>query len=100
MALGRVGAGLRGRHASRDAVCVGVRRCASVCASCRPRDALAPQSAIVGFEIVVDAIDAKFKLSQNRPDDTAAIAAALDAEQQSALAALVREHAPRTLAKL
>jgi len=52
--------------------------------------------AIVGFEIVVDRLDGKFKLSQNRQgDDIANVAKALDAEDQQALASLMREHAVR-----
>ncbi|MBK6980807.1 MAG: FMN-binding negative transcriptional regulator [Betaproteobacteria bacterium] len=50
--------------------------------------------AIVGFEISVDRLDGKFKLSQNRRrEDIEGVAAALDGEGQGALAALMRAHA-------
>lgn len=50
--------------------------------------------AIVGFEIPVDRLDGKFKLSQNRRrEDIEAVTAALDGEGQGALAALMRAHA-------
>ena len=50
--------------------------------------------AIVGFEIVVDRLEGKFKLSQNRRrEDVDGVAAALEAEGQDALAALMRAHA-------
>ncbi|MGE0358279.1 MAG: FMN-binding negative transcriptional regulator [Burkholderiales bacterium] len=52
--------------------------------------------AIVGFEIAVERLEGKFKLSQNRrPDDVANVAAALEAEGRGALADLMREHAAR-----
>jgi transcriptional regulator len=50
--------------------------------------------AIVGFELAVEKLDGKFKLSQNRPADHARVVAALEAEGASDLAALMREHAP------
>jgi transcriptional regulator len=50
--------------------------------------------AIVGFEIVVDRLEGKFKLSQNRrPEDVAGAAAALEGEGHGALAALMRRPA-------
>ena len=50
--------------------------------------------AIVGFEIAVDRLEGKFKLSQNRRrEDVDGVAAALEAEGQEALAALMRAHA-------
>lgn len=50
--------------------------------------------AIVGFEIAVDRLEGKFKLSQNRRgEDIARVAAALEAEGQGQLAALMRAHA-------
>jgi len=49
---------------------------------------------LVGFEIEVARLEGKFKLSQNRrPEDIAGVAAALDAEGQGELAALMRAHA-------
>ncbi|MDH5263168.1 MAG: FMN-binding negative transcriptional regulator [Betaproteobacteria bacterium] len=51
--------------------------------------------AIVGFEIVVETLEGKFKLSQNRSArDREGVAAALEAEGQEALAALMRAHSP------
>ena len=53
-------------------------------------------AAIVGFEIAVERLEGKFKLSQNRrPADLEGVIAALEREGQGALAALVREHADR-----
>jgi transcriptional regulator len=52
------------------------------------------RKAIVGFEIAVERLEGKFKLSQNRrAEDIAGVAAALEAEGQGALAALMRAHA-------
>jgi transcriptional regulator len=52
--------------------------------------------AIVGFEISVDRLEGKFKLSQNRrPEDVQGVAAALEAEGQAELATLMRAHAAR-----
>lgn len=52
--------------------------------------------AIVGFEIAVERLEGKFKLSQNRrPEDVAAVIAGLEAEGQGALASLMAEHASR-----
>lgn len=51
--------------------------------------------AIVGFEIVVETLEGKFKLSQNRSArDRERVAAALEAEGQEAIAALMRAHPP------
>lgn len=47
--------------------------------------------AIVGFEIEVERLEGKFKLSQNRPGEVGRVIDALDAEEP-ALAALMREH--------
>jgi len=53
-------------------------------------------AAIVGFEIAVERLEGKFKLSQNRrPADLEGVIAALEAEGQGELAALMREHAAR-----
>lgn len=49
--------------------------------------------AIVGFEIEVERLEGKFKLSQNRPAEVARVIAELEREEP-ALAALMREHAP------
>ena len=51
-------------------------------------------AAIVGFEIEVTKLEGKFKLSQNRPVEIPRVAAALEARGETALAALMREHAP------
>ena len=48
--------------------------------------------AIVGFEIEVERLEGKFKLSQNRPGEIARVIEALDREEP-ALAALMRSHA-------
>ena len=50
--------------------------------------------AIVGFEIEVERIDGKFKLSQNRPKEIARVAQALEAGGEAELATLMRGHAP------
>jgi transcriptional regulator len=49
---------------------------------------------IVGFEIEVETLEAKFKLSQNRPAEVPRVIAALEAEGEGATAALMRAHAP------
>jgi len=48
--------------------------------------------AIVGFEIAVELIEGKFKLSQNRAAEAPRVIAALEAEGEGELAALMREH--------
>jgi transcriptional regulator len=50
--------------------------------------------AIVGFEIEVERLDGKFKLSQNRPVEIPRVAERLEASGEKALAQLMREHAP------
>jgi transcriptional regulator len=51
---------------------------------------------IVGYTLVVDRLDGKFKLSQNRPgDDARRVAERLEAGRDPALASLMREHPPR-----
>lgn len=51
-------------------------------------------AAVVGFEVVVDRLEGKFKLSQNRGRaDIAGVVGALQANGQSELAALMRAHA-------
>lgn len=53
-------------------------------------------AAIVGFEIAVERLEGKFKLSQNRrPEDVEGVIAALEREGQEELAALMRRHAAR-----
>ncbi len=53
-------------------------------------------AAIVGFEIAVERLEGKFKLSQNRSrEDVQAVVAGLEAEGQGALAALMAAHAVR-----
>ena len=49
--------------------------------------------AIVGFEIEVERLEAKFKLSQNRPAEIPRVIAALEREGEAALAGLMRGHA-------
>ena len=49
--------------------------------------------AIVGFEIEVERLEGKFKLSQNRPAEVPRVIAALDAgSREPELAALMRDH--------
>jgi len=50
--------------------------------------------AIVGFELEVERLEGKFKLSQNRPVEIARVAEKLEASGEKALASLMREHAP------
>ena len=49
---------------------------------------------IVGFTLRVERLEAKFKLSQNRPAEIPRVVAALEAEGEGATAALMRAHAP------
>ncbi|HEX4331720.1 MAG TPA: FMN-binding negative transcriptional regulator [Usitatibacter sp.] len=49
---------------------------------------------IVGFEIEVERLEAKFKLSQNRPADAPRVIERLEASGERELAALMRQHAP------
>lgn len=65
-------------------------------------DALPPEftaammRAIVGFEIAVESLEGKFKLSQNRrPEDVEGVADALVSEGQAELAAMMRARAVR-----
>ncbi len=52
--------------------------------------------AIVGFEIAVESLEGKFKLSQNRrPEDVEGVVSALEAQGEKALADLMRAHARR-----
>jgi len=51
--------------------------------------------ACVGFEIEVERLEGKFKLSQNRPAEAPRVIAALEAEGEAELAGLMRDHAPR-----
>jgi transcriptional regulator len=48
---------------------------------------------IVGFTLRVERLEAKFKLSQNRPAEIPHVVAALEAEGEDATAALMRIHA-------
>ncbi len=50
--------------------------------------------AIVGFEIEVERLEGKFKLSQNRPAEIPRVVEALEGAGESALAGLMRDHAP------
>jgi transcriptional regulator len=50
--------------------------------------------AIVGFEIEVERLEGKFKLSQNRPAEIPRVIAALEARGEADLAALMRAHPP------
>ena len=55
---------------------------------------------IVGFEIEVARLEAKFKLSQNRPVEIAGVAARLEAAGERELASMMREHAPAPKGKI
>jgi len=50
--------------------------------------------AIVGFEIEVERLEGKFKLSQNRPAEIARVIGALEAGGEADTAALMRDHPP------
>ena len=51
---------------------------------------------IIGFTLVVERLDGKFKLSQNRPgNDAKRVAEALESGGEPGLAALMRSHPPR-----
>lgn len=47
--------------------------------------------AIVGFELVVDRLEGKYKLSQNRPAEIPRVIEALEREGETAVAALMRD---------
>lgn len=51
---------------------------------------------IVGFELAVEQLEGKFKLSQNRPAEVPRVIEALEREGQTELAALMRAAAPAT----
>jgi transcriptional regulator len=55
---------------------------------------------IVGFEIEVERVEGKFKLSQNRPVEIQRVAERLDALGDTELASLMREHAPAAKGKI
>jgi len=60
-----------------------------------PADYVATMLAsIVGFEIAVERLEGKFKLSQNRPAETARVIEQLEARGELELAGLMREHPP------
>jgi transcriptional regulator len=55
---------------------------------------------IVGFEIAVERLDGKFKLTQNRPVEIARVAERLEASGEREVAQLMREHAPAAKGKI
>ncbi len=55
---------------------------------------------IVGFEIEVERVEGKFKLSQNRPVEIARVADRLEAAGDAELASLMRQHAPAPKGKI
>jgi transcriptional regulator len=62
-------------------------------ASALPADYVSKMlAAIVGFEIEVERLEGKFKLSQNRPAEAPGVAEALERSGEAQLAALMREH--------
>ena len=56
--------------------------------------------AIVGFELEVERLEGKFKLSQNRPAEIPRVIAALQAEGEAGLAELMRLHTPKPESKI
>jgi Transcriptional regulator len=50
---------------------------------------------IVGFELQVQRLEGKFKLSQNRPEEIGRVAAALESQGEGEVAELMRAHAPK-----
>ena len=57
-------------------------------------------SMIVGFEIEVERIEGKFKLSQNRPVEIPRVIERLEASGERELASLMRQHAPAAKGKI
>ena len=55
---------------------------------------------IVGFEVEVERIEGKFKLSQNRPVEIPGVAARLEARGEHQLARMMRQHAPAPKGKI
>jgi transcriptional regulator len=55
---------------------------------------------IVGFEVEVERIEGKFKLSQNRPVEIPGVAGKLEASGERELADLMRQHAPLPKGKI
>jgi transcriptional regulator len=55
---------------------------------------------IVGFEIEVERIEGKFKLSQNRPGEIPRVIERLEACGERELASLMRQHAPAAKGKI
>jgi len=55
---------------------------------------------IVGFEIEVERLEGKFKLSQNRPADAPRVIERLEASGEREMAALMRQHAPLPKGKI
>lgn len=51
--------------------------------------------AIVGFEMQVERLEGKFKLSQNRPEEIARVVTALEAQGEGDVAEMMRAHAPK-----
>ena len=51
--------------------------------------------AIVGFEMQVERLEGKFKLSQNRPEEIGRVVAALESEGEGEVAEMMRAHAPK-----
>lgn len=51
--------------------------------------------AIVGFEMRVERLEGKFKLSQNRPEEIAHVVGALEAQGERDVAEMMRAHAPK-----
>jgi transcriptional regulator len=61
-----------------------------------PEDYIAKMlRAIAGFEMQVERLEGKFKLSQNRPEEIGRVVAALDARGEGDVAEMMRAHAPK-----
>ena len=55
---------------------------------------------IVGFEIEVERVEGKFKLSQNRPAEIPRVIERFEASGEAELASLMRQHAPAAKGKI
>lgn len=51
--------------------------------------------AISGFEMQVERLEGKFKLSQNRPEEIGRVVAALESQGEGEIAEMIRAHAPK-----
>lgn len=62
----------------------------------QPEDFVAKMlRAISGFEMQVESLEGKFKLSQNRPEEIGRVVAALESQGEGDVAEMMRAHAPK-----